>query len=125
MEHRHGKRVRALALVRVCQSDGAGECRPGLLYNVSQDGMFVLSNMQPAINASFDVYIQIAGHLMNVCLPGQVVHANGHGFGMIFRRMSRQNRWLLSLLQENHRAGLIGTAIEDRQRAPGLSEASA
>lgn len=125
MEHRHGERVRALALVRVCQSDGADECLPGLLYNVSQDGIFVLSNMQPTINASLDVYIQLAGHFMNVCLPGQVVHANGHGFGMIFRRMNRQNQWLVSLLHANYRARLIGTSIEDRQGLPVLSEVRA
>jgi len=124
MDHRHGERVRVLTLVRVCQSDGAGECRAGLTY-ISQDGIFVPSNIRPAINASLDVYIQLAGNLMNVCFPGQVVHANEHGFGLIFCQVNRQNRWLVSPLQENHRTRIIGTSIEDRQRSPGLSEAGA
>ena len=125
MDHRHGERVRVLTLVRVCQSDGAGECRAGLIYNISQDGMFVLSIMRPVINASLDVYFQLAGNFMNVCFPGQVVHANDHGFGLIFRRVNRQNRWLISLLYENHRTKGVGPPIEDRQGVPGLSEAGA
>lgn len=125
MDHRHGERVRALALVRVCQNERVEECRAGLLYNISQDGAFVLSNMRPTINASLDVYIQLADNNMNVCLPGQVVHANGHGFGLIFRQINRQNRWLISLLQKNYRTKGNGQSIAGRQGSPVSDEASA
>lgn len=125
MDHRHGERVRALALVRVSHSDRAGEYRAGLLYNISQDGMFVLSDMRPSINASIDVYIQFANNRINLCLPGQVVHASDHGFGLIFRQINKKNRWLISVLQENQRTKGIGKSTEDRQEALGLSEASA
>jgi len=125
MDHRHGERVRALALVRVCQSDRAGECWSGLLYNISQDGMFVLSNMRPTINTSLDVYIQFPDNHINVCLPGQVVHANGHGFGLIFRQINKQNRWLIKMLQENHRAKGTRQSIKSRQGSPVSGEASA
>ncbi|WP_322567056.1 PilZ domain-containing protein [Thiohalophilus sp.] len=125
MEHRHGERVRALALVRVCRSDRAGECRAGLLYNISQDGIFVLSNMRPAINTGLDVYIQSADNRINLCLPGQVVHANGHGFGLMFRRLNTQNRWLIRLFHENYRTTAKRQLIDDRQGVPGISEAGA
>ncbi|TDX99321.1 PilZ domain-containing protein [Thiohalophilus thiocyanatoxydans] len=125
MDHRHGERVRALALVRVCHSDRSGEYWAGLLYNVSQDGMFVLSNMRPALNASLDVYIQFADNRINVCLPGQVVHACDHGFGLIFRQVNKKNRWLIRVLQENQRTKGIGWSIEDRHESRGLSKASA
>lgn len=123
MDHRHGERVRALALVRVCHSDSAGEYRAGLLYNISQDGMFVLSNMRPALNASLNVYIQFADNRIDLCLPGQVVHTCDHGFGLIFRQINKQNRWLIKVLQENQRIRGIGRSIDDRQESRGLSEA--
>lgn len=125
MDHRQGERVRALAMVSVCQIDDEGECRAGLLYNVSQDGMFVLSTMRPAINSSLDVYIHFADNLRSICFPGQVVHANDHGFGLILRQVNRQNLWLISLLHENHRTKGTGQAIEDRQGVLGISKARA
>lgn len=118
MEHRHGERVRTLALIRICQSDRKDRCWAGLLYNISQDGMFVVSERLPAINDSLDVYVQLAESYMNVCLPGQVVHANGHGFGMIFRQTNRQSERLIRLLLENRRVnearqwiGSIGPSV--------------
>lgn len=125
MDNRHGERVRALALVRVCHRGGAGEYRAGLLYNISQDGMFVLSNMRPALNASLDIYIQYADDCINLCLPGQVVHTCDHGFGLIFRQINKQNRWLIKVLQENQRAMGIGRSIDDRQESRRLIEARA
>lgn len=112
MEHRHGERVRSLALVRICQSDRADRCWAGLLYNISWDGMFVVSELLPAINDSLEVYVHLADSRMNVYLPGQVVHANGHGFGMIFRQLNRQSRWLIKLLLENRRIKQAGELID-------------
>lgn len=103
MEHRHGERVQALILARVCQSDRVDRCWAGLLYNISQDGMFVVTEVQPRMNDSLDVYVQLTDSRMNVCLPGQVVHANDYGFGMIFRQINKQNRWLIKLLLESRR----------------------
>ena len=83
MDHRQGNRYRVFRLVEVQYAD-AGRA-PGLLYNVSRNGMFVLTSAQPGMNGCVDIRIHAANDGEAVRISAQVVHHNGCGVGLIFR----------------------------------------
>lgn len=85
MEHRLGKRHRAFRLVTVLQ-DGVADSS-GLLYNVSRNGMFVLTR-HPANGANLCVDIDLPMRdEAPVRLSALIVHHGDHGLGLIFRHL--------------------------------------
>jgi hypothetical protein len=60
----------------------------GLMYDISPDGMFLLSVCGPAPSTCVEVDILLApGQRSAVSIPGLVVHRRQHGFGVIFRAL--------------------------------------
>lgn len=92
MEHRHGARYKALALADIQYRDGR---RTGLIYNISNDGMFVLTDAPEEVTGGVELYISSDGKGRAVRIPGLVVHNNNNGFGMIFRDLDDAARTLL------------------------------
>lgn len=85
MEHRIGKRHRAFRLVTVLQ-DGVADSS-GLLYNVSRNGMFVLTR-HPADGANLCIDIDLPMRdEPPVRLSALIVHRSDHGLGLIFRHL--------------------------------------
>jgi hypothetical protein len=84
IEHRLGSRHRVMMLVKVHKN--SGRCTAGLLYNLSADGMFVLSEEPPLVNKCVDIEFALspAGN-MAVTIKGIVVHRRKTGFGLMFR----------------------------------------
>lgn len=85
MDHRQGGRYRVFRLVAVQYDDSAQA--PGLLYNVSRNGMFVLTNARPGVNDCVDVCIRSANGGEEVSISAQVVYHTDHGVGLIFREV--------------------------------------
>lgn len=81
MEHRQGARYRAFRLVEL-QYEEFGR-RGALLYNVSRNGMFVLTTAAVGVNRCVDVRIPAAGGTVRI--SALVVHCGNGGLGMIFR----------------------------------------
>lgn len=84
IDHRHGVRHRVLALVKVYEGDS--QYRAGLVYEVSADGMFVLSEVPPAVNQCVDIEFALSPAWdMALTIKGIVVHSRNTGFGLMFR----------------------------------------
>jgi hypothetical protein len=84
MEHRVGKRHRAFRLVTVLQ-DGIAD-GSGLLYNVSRNGMFVLTRHPVGTNLCIDIVLPVPDGTP-VRLSTLIVHRSDHGLGLIFRHL--------------------------------------
>lgn len=85
MEHRLGKRHRAFRLVTVLQEGVADSS--GLLYNISRNGMFILTR-QPAVGANLCVDVDLPMRDRSpVRLSTLIVHRTDHGLGLIFRHL--------------------------------------
>jgi Tfp pilus assembly protein PilZ len=84
INHRQGKRHRTFSLVEIKCRHGSS---PGLMYNISRDGMYVLSTNVPKLNDSVQICISLFNKRKPVIIPGMVVHCNKHGFGLLFREL--------------------------------------
>lgn len=85
MEHRFGKRYRAFRLVKLRQ-DSARETA-GLLYNVSRNGMFVVTR-NPQIGSSLCIDVDLpVRNGPPVRLSTLIVHRSEFGLGLIFRHL--------------------------------------
>ena len=84
MNHRQGSRRKALVLVEVCWRNG--QSASGLMYNLSHDGMFVVSDVDLEMNKFVDVVLHPEGE-SPVRIPGLVVHQNNNGFGLLFQQL--------------------------------------
>lgn len=85
MDHRQGARFRAFRLVELefDDADRAG----GLLYNISRNGMFILTTVGVDINHCVDIHIPAANENDMVRISAMVVHSSNCGLGLIFREL--------------------------------------
>ena len=83
MDHRQGARYRAFQLVDLQYDDT--ERKGALLYNVSRNGMFILTTAGLGINHCVDVLIPAAVGGAAVRVSALVVHGSECGLGLIFR----------------------------------------
>jgi hypothetical protein len=84
IDHRQGVRHRVLTLVKVYHSDN--RCAAGLLYDLSADGMLVLSEVQPDVNQRVNIEFPLSPAWgMAITIKGIVVHCRKSGFGLVFR----------------------------------------
>jgi len=84
IDHRRCSRHRVLTLVKVYHSDN--RCTAGLLYDLSADGMLVLSEDQPGVSRRVDVEFPLSPAWgMAITIKGIVVHCRKSGFGLMFR----------------------------------------
>lgn len=85
MEHRHGKRHRAFRLVKLRQ-DNFRETA-GLLYDISRQGMFVVTR-RPEIGAGSCLELDLPSTGgRTVRISALVVHRSEYGLGLIFRHL--------------------------------------
>jgi hypothetical protein len=84
MDHRQGKRRRSLILVEIYNRDGKSAA--GLIYNLSANGMFVVSNEGLDANECIDVVLQTEADTP-IRIPGLVVHHSNSGFGLLFQHL--------------------------------------
>ena len=101
INHRHGERRRTFALVEIkCRQ---GKC-PGLMYNISRDGMYVLSKNVPKLHKRVDICISLFNRKGSpVVIPGMVVHRSNHGFGVLFRELDDTTRGVVNKLLGRYR----------------------
>jgi hypothetical protein len=85
IDHRQGKRVRLLKMATIHWY--GGQRAAGLVYNVSADGMFMLSVAGPEIHRCVEIDILLPASYSKVQLSGMVVHRQKHGFGVMFRHL--------------------------------------
>ncbi len=86
MDHRQGGRCHVMVMARIRWRDDQSAI--GLMYDISPDGMFLLSVRGPAPNNCVEVDILLApGQRSAVSIPGLVVHRSQHGFGVMFRAL--------------------------------------
>lgn len=84
IDHRQCTRHRVLTLVKVYHSDN--RCTAGLLYDLSADGMLVLSEVQPCVNRPVNIEFPLSPAWgMAITIKGIVVHCRNSGFGLMFR----------------------------------------
>jgi len=84
IDHRQFTRHRVLTLVKVYHSDD--RCTAGLLYDLSADGMLVLSEVQPSVNRRVNIEFPLSPAWgMAITIKGIVVHCRKSGFGLMFR----------------------------------------
>lgn len=81
IDNRHGSRYRMLAVADMNMRDGSRHT--GLVYNISQDGMFVLSGARPEVNKPIDMHVTDSGSA-SVRINGIVVHSSKERFGLMF-----------------------------------------
>lgn len=85
MEHRQGSRCRTLALVEIQSQINNGT---GFVYNISRDGLFIVSDIEAEINDIIDIHLpRPRNEIIPVQISGMVVHSRNHGFGIMFRRL--------------------------------------
>ena len=86
MDHRQGSRCQVMVMARIRWRDNQSAI--GLIYDISPDGMFLLSVRGPAPNNCVEVDILSApGQRGAVSIPGLIVHRSQHGFGVMFRAL--------------------------------------
>ena len=86
MDHRQGRRLRIFSPVNIL--NGHDTDQAGIIYNISADGMFILSENRMDVNdiVNLDV-LAVNDNEPPVIIPGIVIHTNDHGFGMMYRRL--------------------------------------
>lgn len=97
MEHRLDPRQSAWAFVNVyCRAD-AGVT--GLMYNISGEGMFVLSKARVRRCECVDIMVRVGTDAEDwLCLPAMVVHRASSGFGVMFRPLDEPARKVVEQL---------------------------
>lgn len=106
MDHREGIRRRALALVKIQYGNGFNyNCGSGLMYDISPDGMFVLSELVPNVNDSVEIWMSLSiEENTPVRIPAMVVHCSKNGFGLMFRELDNEVRVYLSEILSRYQA---------------------
>lgn len=94
MERRRGKRRETLLLTKLKTPDG--QHAAGLIYNLGQNGMFVLT--KSTLNLGQNVYIRVPVHRATLWLAAQVVHRSPYGAGLTFGELSGVARALTQAL---------------------------
>ena len=99
MDHRHGERHHTFTLVKVrCNNRDV----PGLVYNCSRQGAFVLSTATMKKGQFIEILTEDSFGKKIVSISGLVVHQGKSGFGLLFcqpngiaRRFAKKitNRW--------------------------------
>ena len=93
MEHRQRKRHRAFTLAEV--KGHKKHCMTGLVYNVSRDGIFILTTIAPKVDRIVNISISIPEtEMVLVPISGIVVHRSSNGFGLMFCE-ERETTWQL------------------------------
>lgn len=92
MERRLSIRRRKLMLVMLDQRNG--QSAGGLIYDLSADGMFIVSKTRPNVNKRIEVMLSAVNN-KPVRIPGLVVHRRNHGFGVTFLQLDRATRALV------------------------------
>lgn len=88
LEHRHENRYKTLVYVDIRYRDEV--TIPGVLYNISNNGMFVLCNKVTNIRHTVDIHLPIPHRdRLLVTIPGFVIHRNHYGFGLMFRELDQ------------------------------------
>lgn len=83
MEHRQGRRYKTLIYADIHSKGDV--ILPGIIHNISSNGMFVLCNNLPGLNESVEISLPIPD--LDAPLPGFVIHQSQYGFGMMFREL--------------------------------------
>lgn len=94
MERRKGRRREALLLTKL--KTARGQYTAALVYNLSQNGMFVLT--KSALERGQNVYIQLPALGATIWLAAQVVHRSPYGAGLAFGELSDMARMLIQAL---------------------------
>jgi hypothetical protein len=84
MDHRQGRRRRVFRLVQVQQ--WGSQSQGGILYNLSRDGLFVVSAFKPDLYKRATILVPAADG-PPTRLSGLVIHHNGSGFGLLFQQL--------------------------------------
>ena len=91
MEHRQQRRHRAFTLAEI--KVHSQNHMTGLVYNVSRDGIFVLSTIAPKVNIVVDICILLPEkRKLLVPISGIIVHRSKNGFGLMFCEQRRATR---------------------------------
>lgn len=97
VENRHGVRCPAFALVEIRSKSGIQ--LTGLIYNVSRDGMFVLTDTRLAIKGYVNIRLpQITKNNEPIQISGLVIHRNEVGFGLMFGRLDKEAHMVIEKL---------------------------
>jgi len=90
INHRQGRRVRTFALVEIKSRNGHSH---GLMYNLSRDGMYVVSKTVPNLHDSIDICLSsFIDQDTYAVIPGMVIHRSKYGFGVLFRELDSNAR---------------------------------
>lgn len=90
INHRQGKRIRTFALVEIKSRNGHS---PGLMYNLSGDGMYVVSKTIPNLHDSIDICVtSFKSQDTYAVIPVMVIHRSKYGFGVLFRELDSKAR---------------------------------
>ena len=91
MEHRHGVRRRSLAMADIKCRDS--ETIVGLMYNISHDGMFILSPKARQVGGKVEISLKMPSDSgLPVTIPGFVIHRNQTGIGVMFLDLDNSAR---------------------------------
>ena len=100
MEHRSQRRRRAFALVEI-QSQNQHTIT-GLVHNISQDGVFILSTVMPKVDRVVEISISTSTENgLPIPVRGRVVHCNRNGFGLMFCKQEDATWQLLDKLSNS------------------------
>jgi hypothetical protein len=90
INHRQGKRVRTFALVEIKSRKGLSN---GLMYNLSRDGMYVVSKTIPNLHDSIGICLSsYKDQDTYAVIPVMVIHRSKYGFGVLFRELDSNAR---------------------------------
>ena len=80
--------------VLVFDRRGYGQSEGGIVYNVSRDGMFVVSVLKPGLYNHVNV-VATGADGTPILFPGIVIHHNESGFGLLFQQLDGSARSFL------------------------------
>ena len=105
MDHRQGIRLRSLVLAEIQPRYGQPEA--GIIYDISSNGMFVISRARPGVNKCINVVFS-APRDRSARITGLVVHQNEHGFGLMFQQLQGEARTFVENHLTTHRCRAAG-----------------
>lgn len=114
MNHRQGKRHRVLVLANINTVEHLH--KPVLIYNVSYDGMYLVTSTQLAVGTSLSINIRWPHSNIHLEIPAIVMYSSNNGAGVLIWRRTKEIEAFISQLCEENDDRFVGEAGENESK---------
>jgi hypothetical protein len=91
--------------------------KPVLIYNVSYDGMYLVTSTQLAVGTSLSIHISWPHSDTHLEIPAIVMYSSGNGAGVLIWRRTKEIEAFISQLCEENDNRFVGETGENESES--------